>query len=34
MDDDGDGKEDGMIIMCNTNGDSENTANTKYSKYK
>ena len=34
MDDDGDGKEDSMIMMCNTNGDSENTTNTKYSKYK
>jgi hypothetical protein len=30
MDVDGDGKEEGMIMMYNTNGDSENNANTKY----
>ena len=30
MDVDGDGKEEGMILMYNTNGDSENNANTKY----
>jgi hypothetical protein len=30
MDVDGNGKEEGMIMMCDTSGDCINNANTKY----